>query len=110
CWTGVGPGNGGNQAQRKIEIVFGLEVAPIEHNFPAQNFVSVDFAGLDQFFELVVTDLQAAGDPHDGHGSWDHLIALVGDRHYGFGDASLLNLWILKKDLNPDAGLLRAIG
>src|SRR2546426_10713027 len=101
--------NGGNHAQREIELVFGLEVAPVEDDFPADDFVGVDPAGLDQFFKLIVPDLQAARDSHDGHGSGDHLIALVSDGNGGFGDASLLNLRILKDDLNADLGLLGAV-
>src|SRR5207249_9379937 len=53
----VRPWNGGNQAHREIELVFGLEVAPVEDDFPADDFVGVDFAGLDQFFKLIVPDL-----------------------------------------------------
>src|SRR2546425_6050516 len=102
--------NGGNQAQREIELVFGLEVAPVEDDFPADDFVGVDLARLDQFFKLIVPDLQAARNSHDGHRSGDHLIALVGDRNAGFGDASLLDLSILKDDLNADLSPVGTVG
>src|SRR5436309_11333684 len=90
--AGVGPGNGGNKAQRNIERVFGLEVAPVEDDFPADDFVGIDPAGLNQFFELIVPDFQTTWNSHDSHRSGDRLIALVGDGYDGFGDTSLLNL------------------
>src|SRR5205085_88234 len=77
--TGIRAGNGGNQAQREVEIVFGLKIAPVEDDFAADDFVRVNLARLDQFFELIVPDLEASGDSHNGDGSGDHLIALVGD-------------------------------
>src|SRR5438093_1109507 len=100
--AGVRPWDGGNQAQRNIERVFGLEVAPVEDDFPADDFVSIDPAGLDQFFELIVPDFQTTWNSHDGHRSGDRLIAPVGDGYDGFGDTSLLNLRILKNDLKAD--------
>src|SRR6266571_2998437 len=90
--AGVGPWNGGKEAQRNIEGVFGFEVPPVEDDFPADDFVGIDLAGLDQFFELIVPDFQTTRNSHDGHRSGDRLIALVGDGYDGFGDTSLLNL------------------
>src|SRR5439155_19863001 len=100
--TGVRPWNGGNEAQRNLELVFRLEVAPVEDDFPADDFVGIDLAGLDQFLELIVPDFQTTWNSHDGHRSGDRLIALVGDGYDGFGDTSFLNLRILKNDLKPD--------
>src|SRR5205823_10572414 len=100
--AGVGPWNGGNEAQRNIELIFGLEVAPVKDDFPADDFVGIDLAGLDQFLELIVPDFQTTWNSHDGHRSGDRLIALVGDGYDGFGDTSLLNLRILKNDLKAD--------
>src|SRR5262249_53020043 len=97
--AGIGPGNRGNEAQWNIEIDFGLQVAPVEDDFPADDFVGIDLAGFDQFFELIVPDFQTTWNSHDGYRSGDRLITLVGDGHDGFGDTSLLNLWILKSDL-----------
>src|SRR5207249_4089566 len=108
--AGIGPGNGGNEAQRNIELVFGLEVAPVEDDFPADDFVGIDLTGLDQFFELIVPDFQTTWNSHDRHRSGDRLIALVGDGYNGFGDISLLNLCILKNDLKTDLRFLGAVG
>src|SRR5439155_24980395 len=36
--AGVGAWNSGDQAQREIELVFGLKVAPVEDDFPADDF------------------------------------------------------------------------
>ena len=37
-----------------------------ENDFPAADFVRVDLAGLDQFLELIVPDLQTPGNSDDG--------------------------------------------
>src|SRR6266581_3158817 len=39
--AGIRAWNGGNEAQREIEIVFGLKVAPVEDDFAADDFVGV---------------------------------------------------------------------
>src|SRR5436309_15590852 len=69
--AGVGPGNGSNKAQRNIERVFGLDISSVEDDFPADDFLGIDPAGLNQFFYLIVPDFPTTWNSYDSHSSVD---------------------------------------